>query len=144
MRRMFPGLLSITFLLSMLVSMPVVGQTSAPKSDEHKATARKPLPPPWKIVKGLKIAKVPPATDQEPEFAIMRLSANEYKEFKENPKEFVNKHHLFSHDVKVLDSCPEAQPPKGDPPTDGSYYIMMPHWPGSTAMCTAYPSSPSH
>jgi hypothetical protein len=138
MRRMLPGLLGISFLLSMLVGTPLAAQESTPKSEEHKAATKKPLPPPWRAARGVDITKVPRINEKEPEFAIVRMRDAEYKKFQENPKDWVNDHHIFKAKVREMKPLGTAKSEKDPPPEETYWYVLMSHWPGSVAVYTTY------
>ena len=87
--------ISLAVGFSLLISMSILAQEGTPKSDQYKMTAKKRIPPPWKMTDGLEIAKLPRVSDKEPEFAIVRLSDIEYKKFRESPKDWVNGHHIL-------------------------------------------------
>src|SRR5438477_9009876 len=90
--------LSLAVLLSLLIGIPVRAQEGTPKSDQHKMSAKKRIPRPWRTKDGFQIANVPRISeDKETEFAIVRLSDAEYKKFQENPKDWVNDHRSEEH-----------------------------------------------
>jgi hypothetical protein len=129
---------SLTVLFSLLISMPVLAQESTSKSDKQEMTAKKRIPPPWKMKDGLRIAKLPRLNEKEPEFAIVRLNDAEYKKFQENPKDWVNVHHIFKFNVREMKSYGTAKPEKDPPPDETYWYVVISHWPGSRAVYTTY------
>ena len=130
--------MGLAVLFSPLISLPALAQESTPKSDQHKMTAKKPLPPPWRRKDGFEIVKVPRLTKEESEFAIVRLSDAEYKKFQENPKAWVNDHHVFKYDVREMKPYGTANPKKDPPPDQTYWYVVISHWPGSVAVYTTY------
>jgi hypothetical protein len=74
---------------------------------------------------------------KEPEFAILRLSADRYKEFQKDAVGFVNKHGVFGVPAN-RPSVMTPPPPQVEDPQPDVYYVIVPHWPGSTIAATAY------
>lgn len=140
-KRAIVGVISLALLA---VSVPVRAQEAAQE--------KKPAPAPmttkasriWKkVADGVWKAQVPrfPYDKEEeykPEFAVIRLTSEKYEEFKKDRKEFVNKHKVFDKEVKKQDLFSETTPKKEDP--DNSYwYLVVVHWPSSTAAIASYP-----
>ena len=130
--------LCFAVLFSLLISLPVLAQEGSPKSGEQKITAKKRIPPPWKMQDGFQISKLPRVTDKEAEFAIVRLSDAEYKKFQESPKDWVNDHHIFKFNVREMKPYGTANPKKDPPPDQTYWYVVISHWPGSVAVYTTY------
>ncbi|HKN34987.1 MAG TPA: hypothetical protein VJX16_17230 [Terriglobales bacterium] len=131
--------LSLAVLLSLLIGIPVRAQEGTPKSDQHKMSAKKRIPRPWRTKDGFQIANVPRISeDKETEFAIVRLSDAEYKKFQENPKDWVNDHHIFKAKVREMKALGTAKSEKDPPPDETYWYVVIGHWPGSTAVYTTY------
>jgi hypothetical protein len=94
------------------------------------------------LADGIWEAKIPRFVDEDegdkPEFGVVRLTAATYAEFQKEPKEFLNEHTVFAKKVKVvLAGCPAAKPKTEDPKAE-YWYLVLAHWPGSTAACRAY------
>jgi hypothetical protein len=122
-------------VISIVISTPGFAQEAAQKP----AASAKEIHIWSKVVDGIWVAKVPRFSDKEelkPEFAVFRLSAARYEEFEKNPKDFLNDHKTFSRPVNKVETC--QTPLKPDPKVD-YWYVVVPHWPGSTALCQAYP-----
>ena len=144
MGRVKSEIVSVIWLLLLAVSMPVGAQEAAQE--------KKPAPVPmttkatkiWeKLANGVWEAKVPrfpydKKEEYKPEFAVIRLSPERYEEFKKDRKEFVNKYKIFDKEVKKQDLFYEAKPKQEDP-DDSYWYLVVAHWPSSTAAITSYP-----
>jgi hypothetical protein len=137
-------IVSVIWLALLAASLPVGAQEAAQE--------KKPAPPPmttkatkiWeKLANGVWEAKVPrfpydKKEEYKPEFAVIRLSPERYEEFKKDRKEFVNKHKIFDKEVKKQELFSETTPKKEDP-DDSYWYLVVAHWPSSTAAITSYP-----
>lgn len=135
---------SVICLALLAVSLAVRAQEAAQE--------KKPAPPPmttkttkiWeKVADGVWEAKVPrfpydKKEEYKQEFAVIRLTPERYEEFKKDRKEFVNKHKVFDKEVKKQDLFYETTPKKEDP-DNSYYYLVVVHWPSSTAAITSYP-----
>ncbi|HEY1271781.1 MAG TPA: hypothetical protein VGF08_07335 [Terriglobales bacterium] len=92
---------------------------------------------------GVQIAQIPRFIKDanEPEFAILRLSVDKYKEFQKDPLAFLNHIPTFSQPIKKANKCSDCEySPKSDSkdPSD-PYFIVIGHWPGSKAIYQIYP-----
>lgn len=138
------GMVSTLALLVVALSFGLFAQEAAEKQEQESKT-KKPEPTyDWK--KGAEgvwkahITQFPGdgGEKSKPEFSVLRVTAEEYKEFRHHRREFLNHHQVFSKDVNKQATCPIAS---GVPvnPTGAGYYLVILHWPNSTALCTAYP-----
>jgi hypothetical protein len=145
MQRTLKGIAIASCLLFLLVSTRTVAQQSATKGGAAAVKKTTPVVEgtcnkhDWAIHHGVCRRKVQKLFDNEPEFAILRLSAEQYKDFQKDPKEFLNKHETFDKPVRKATTFSEAKP-ETDPPGD-AWYVMVAHWPGSTASGKAFPAS---
>ena len=93
------------------------------------------------VADGVWEAYIPTFDDKDeevkPEFAVIRLTAAKYQEFEQGGKAFLNDNKVFSKKINQLEPCPSLTP-QAQPPKVTYYYLVVPHWPGSTAFCTAY------
>ena len=131
-------------VLSVSASLPVSGQESA---EQNKPTAHalrsKEKTYDWtKVADGLWEAhishfKKDAAEKNKPEFAVLRLSSEKYEDFQKNRKEFLNKHQIFGAKVKKQELF-TPPPEQAVDPEPGQYYVVVAHWPGSTAAVTVY------
>ena len=136
---------SVICLALLVVRVPVRAQEAAQE--------KKPAPVPittkaaktWeKLANGVWEAKIPrfpydKKEEYKPEFAVIRLTPERYEEFKKDRKAFVNKHKIFGKvEVKKQDLFYEATPKKDDP-EDSYWYLVVVHWPSSTAAIASYP-----
>lgn len=141
------GVISVTFLSLLLWSMPLLAQENAKAGDEQKPASHKISSKAktydWKkIDEGIweaHISRFPHDKNEKekPEFAILRLSSQRYQEFQKERKEFLIKHKIFEADVK-RESGYREPPPQAQDPDPTEYYVMIPHWPGSTYFATTY------
>lgn len=148
MGRINAGIMSVTFVALLAITMPTLAQENEHKEKAASTpcyeAATKEKGGVWaKCADGVWEAHIPRFVDEEegkdkPEFAAVRLTAARYAEFQKGFKGFLNHHNIFLHDVKVLKSCPAAKPNKEEPQT-AYWYLMVAHWPGSTALCYANP-----
>lgn len=130
--------------LALVLNIPALAQEAAAtqKPAASKTSSRYNYGPWKKVAEGIwkaNISRFPNASGQpkNPEFAVVRLSSARYDEFQQNRKGFLNDHKIFSKDVNKQDSCSAANP-QTQPKGDAYYYILVPHWPGSSAACAAY------
>jgi hypothetical protein len=99
----------------------------------------------WKkVADGIWEAEVPrfPEDKKEqvkPEFAVLRLSEAQYGEFEKDRVGFLNRHKIFARPVNKQEVCSAAKPQKEKPEDAGFWYLVLTHWPSSTAACQAYP-----
>ena len=99
----------------------------------------------WKkLADGIWAVKVPkfPQDKKErvkPEFAVLRLGEARYDEFQKDRRGFLNKYKVFSRPVNKQEVCSAARPQKEKPEESGYWYLILTHWPSSTAACQAYP-----
>jgi hypothetical protein len=145
MGRINAGILSVTVVALLALTMPTLAQENEhkekPASTSSAAMAKHSI---WKEKgDGVWEAYIPRFADDEegkekPEFAAVRLTADRYAEFQKGSRDFLNDHKIFSHNVKVLESCTATKPKKEDPKS-AYWYLIVAHWPGSTAACQAYP-----
>ena len=139
MRYLKGGFLSIAFLALLALGIPVVAQDSAPQQNANS----KDTSGPWqKVADGVwkaSISRFPSekGEPQGPEFAVLRLSVSRYEEFKKNSTDFLNYQKTFSKDVKKVVFFHEAAPPT-PAPTDAYWYVIVSHWPPSSAAAVAY------
>ena len=75
-----------------------------------------------------------------PEFAILDLSEEKYENFKETPKEFVNKYKIFSQPVRELKACCSSETTEKKEKASKDPYVVVSLWPGSKAMYASFPS----
>jgi hypothetical protein len=73
----------------------------------------------------------------KPEFAVLRLSAEKYKEFQKDRKEFLNKYGILKAKVKKQELFTPPPPQEEDPDPD-VYYLVLSHWPGSAVAAVTY------
>jgi hypothetical protein len=144
MGRFKTEILSATFLALLGLSLPLISQEGAQQSNAAPATTTKSRHGSWKLLAdGVWEAKVPRYSADvnekgNPEFAVLRLTADTYAEFQKDHVAFLNKYHVFGKDVLKEDDCSEAKA-KNEKPANAFYYLAVPHWPSSTARCEAYP-----
>ena len=133
---------AVAVLMSLAVSVPVSAQEAAKNETDQSSVKKSSKPRSWtERGKGIRVTYISSfKPDSEPEFAILRLAAAEYKEFQENPKDWVNDHHIFKAQVRHLESCSATKPQKDPPGDEPFWYIMLPHYPSSNAMCVSYPA----
>ena len=136
---------SVICLALLAVSVPVRAQEAAQEKKPAPAPMTTKATKIWeKVADGVWEAKVPrfpydKKEEYKPEFAVIRLSPERYEEFKKDRKEFVNKHKIFGKvEVKKQDLFYETTPKKEDP-DDSYWYLVVVHWPSSTAAITSYP-----
>lgn len=140
----FTEILSVTFLALLGLSLTLVAQEATQQSNAAPATTTRSKHGIWKqLSDGVWEAKVPryssDATENgNPEFAVLRLTDDTYAEFQKDHVAFLNKYHVFRKAVRKQDECPEAKA-KDEKKAGAFYYLMVPHWPTSTARCQAYP-----
>lgn len=147
MGRFNSGMVSVTFLTLLTITTTTLAQESAQKQKPAPATSAaqgtKAKHSIWtEKAEGIWEAMIPRFVgddegDIKPEFAVVRLTAAKYAEFQKEPKEFLNENKVFVHKVKVLDSCTAAKPKTEEAKTE-YWYLVVAHWPGSTAACRAY------
>ena len=135
MRYLKGGIRSILFLALLALGIPVLAQQSA--SEQKPATASDTSGPWQPVGDGIWKASISRFQEQAPEFAVLRLSAGRYKEFKKNPKDFLNDQKTFGKPVKKVVSFRESAP-QTQAPTDAYWYVIVSHWPPSSAACVAY------
>jgi len=137
-------LLGIAYLGLLVSITPVTAQESAnEQKSPAKSTATTKQINPWnKVADGIwkvSISGFPYSKEEEsnPEFALLRLSSARYVEFQKNAKDFVNDHKVFKHKVNKLAPCkaPKQKSSKDEP---AFWYVIIPHWPSSTAICHPY------
>jgi hypothetical protein len=130
--------------LSMSASLPVSGQESAEqnKPPAHEVRSSEKTYSWTKVADGLWEAHISrfrkdPDEKNKPEFAVLRLSSEKYEDFQKDRKEFLNKHKIFGANVKkqALFTPPPEQAVDPEPE---EYYVIVAHWPGSTAAVTVY------
>jgi hypothetical protein len=98
----------------------------------------------WKkVADGIWAVKVPkfPVDKKErvkPEFAVLRLSETRYDEFQRQRVDFLNKYKIFSRPVNKQEACSAAKPQKEKTEAAVYWYLIVTHWPSSTAACQAY------
>lgn len=120
------------FLLILVASVALAYKSTLDEEDSRSGS--------WlKLSEGVNVFRVSRPVAKGPEFAILRLTDDTYREFQKDHKTFVNKYHVFSKLVNNLPDCigpsPEKQKPTSDDP---EWYVMMPHWPESNARCVVY------
>ena len=151
MGRINVGTMSVTFVALLVMTMPTFAQENEHNEHKEKSTPKtcyamgtKEKGSIWaKCADGVWEAHIPRFVDEEegkekPEFAAVRLTAARYAEFQKGTKDFLNDNKIFSKNVNRLESCP-ATKPKEDDPQNAYWYLMVAHWPGSTALCYANP-----
>ena len=140
MKRTKVGILWVVLLALLAVGIPVVAQQTTPP---QKSATPKDTSDPWQpVADGIWKASISrfPSTKgvpQGPEFAVLRVSAKHYQEFKTNPKDFLNDHKTFSANVNKVVFFKEAAP-QTRTATDDYWYVVTSHWPPSSAACVAY------
>ena len=75
----------------------------------------------------------------KPEFAVLRLSEAQYDAFAKDRVGFLNQHKIFARPVNKQEVCSAAKPQQEKPEEAGFWYLVLAHWPSSTAACQAYP-----
>lgn len=137
------AIVTVLALLAIGLCLRLLGQEAAQK--EQEPTIKKSDPTyDWRNVTGgiwaAHITQFPQDDNEKdkPEFSVLRVSREEYKEFRHHRVKFLNQHKIFSKDVNKQANCPVAS---GTPvnPSGTGYYLVFAHWPNSTALCTAYP-----
>jgi hypothetical protein len=133
MKRTIIGLATVACVLLILVASVALSYQSAEGEADSRSGS-------WlKVSEGVNVARVSRPVAKGPEFAILQLTDDTYREFQKDPKTFVNKYKVFSKPVNNLPDCigpsPEKQKQTGDDPV---WYVMMPHWPESNARCVVY------
>jgi hypothetical protein len=134
MKRTIIGPATLACVLLILVASVALSYKSAEGEADSQSGS-------WsKISEGINVARVSRPVAKGPEFAILQLTDDTYREFQKDPKAFVNKYKVFSKPVNTLPDCigpsPEKQKQTSDDP---AWYVMMPHWPASNARCVIYP-----
>ena len=133
MKRTIIGTATVTcFLLILAASVALSHQSAEGEADSQSGT--------WlKLSEGVNVARVARPVAKAPEFAILQLTDDAYREFQKDPKAFVNKYKVFSKPVNELPDCIGPSPEKQKPTSgDPAWYVMMPHWPASNARCVIY------
>ena len=144
MGRVKSEIVSVIWLALLAVSMPVGAQEAAQEKKPASAPMTTKATRIWKkVADGVWKAQIPRFPDDKkeeykPEFAVIRLTPERYEVFKKDRKEFVNKHKIFGKEVKKQDLFYEATPKKEDP-DDSYWYLVIVHWPSSTAAISSYP-----
>jgi hypothetical protein len=144
MGRVKSEIVSVICLALLAVSVPLRAQETAQEKKPAPAPITTKAAKTWeKLANGVWEAKVPrfpydKKEEYKPEFAVIRLSPERYEEFKKDRKEFVNKHKIFDKEVKKQDLFYEATPKQEDP-EDSYWYLVVVHWPSSTAAISSYP-----
>jgi hypothetical protein len=144
MGRVKSEIVSVIWLALLAVSVPMGAQEAAQEKKPAPAPMTTKATKIWeKLANGVSEAKVPrfpydKKEEYKPEFAVIRLSPERYEEFKKDRKEFVNKHKIFDKEVKKQDLFYEATPKQEDP-EDSYWYLVVVHWPSSTAAISSYP-----
>jgi hypothetical protein len=145
MGRVKSEIVSVICLALLAVSVPLRAQEAAQEKKPAPAPITTKAAKTWeKLANGVWEAKVPrfpydKKEEYKPEFAVIRLSPERYEEFKKDRKEFVNKHKIFGKvEVKKQDLFYEATPKQEDP-EDSYWYLVVVHWPSSTAAISSYP-----
>ena len=133
MKRRIIGTVTVASVLLILVASVTLSYQSAEGEADSRSGS-------WsKLSEGVNVAKVSRSVAKGPEFAILQLTDDTYREFQKDPKAFVNKYKVFSKPVNNLPDCigpsPEKQKQTSDDP---GWYVMMPHWPESNARCVVY------
>jgi|GEM_PF-3198741 len=64
----------------------------------------------------------------EPEFAVVYMTSDQYKDYQANPVGFINKRHIFGKDVIRLVGRPAPLAVK----KTAFVYVVVSHWPGSS------------
>jgi len=132
-------ILSVTCLALLGLCVPLIAQENAQQEKPaSSSTTTKKTHGIWKAVAdGIWEAKVPRFSDDQPEFAVLRLTEDSYGEFKKDHLAFLNKYKIFGRKVKKVALYSEAKPKAADPP-DSYYYVTLAHWPTSTAAAEVY------
>ena len=144
MGRVKSEIVCVIWLALLAVSVPVGAQEAAQEKKPAPAPMTSKTTKIWqRVANGVWEAKVPrfpydKKEEYKPEFAVIRLSPERYEEFKKDRKEFVNKYKIFDKEVKKQDLFYEAKPKQEDP-DDSYWYLVVAHWPSSTAAITSYP-----
>jgi len=114
-----------------------MGQEEKPEQKMHKAKVGG-----WiHLADGLDVVRIKRLEREGPEFAILDLSEEKYEDFKETPKEFVNKYKIFSQPVRELKACCSSETTeKKEKASDKDPYVVVSHWPGSKATYATFPS----
>jgi len=133
MRRTIIGLATVACVLLILVASMALSYQSAEGGADSQSGS-------WsKLSEGVNVARVARPVAKGPEFAILQLTDDAYREFQKDHKAFVNKYKVFSKSVNQLPDCigpsPEKQKQTSDDP---QWYVMMPHWPSSNGRCVIY------
>jgi len=120
------------FLLILVASVALAYKSTEGEGDSRSGS--------WsKLSEGVNVFRVSRPVAKGPEFAILQLTDDTYREFQKEPKTFVNKYKVFSKPVNNLPDCIGPSPEKQKQTSDDSgWYVMMPHWPESNARCVVY------
>jgi hypothetical protein len=91
---------------------------------------------------GVMFVVVPQPEKNEPEFVILQLKPDAYKEFLKDKEKFLNRlqehFKIVSKPIRKLSTCPLPES-KDDPPPDKTYhYVVITHWPTSDAAYQVY------
>jgi len=137
MRHIKIGILCVA-ILALAAGIPVLAQESAP---QQESATPKDTSGPWKkVADGIwkaNISAFPGAKEPGPEFAVLRLSAERYDQFKKEPTNFLNNPQTFHAKVKQVVFFEEAAP-KTRATGDDFWYVVTSHWPPSSAASVAY------
>jgi hypothetical protein len=125
-------------LLSLVLSVPLLGQQSAAKPSSSGDSSSSKITAWLEKAPGVKVTTVPRPQDGQPEFAILQLKADAYKEFQKDPKEFLNKLKIFSKPIYKVSTCPRAASKTDPAPDETYYYVVITHWPTSDAAYQVY------
>jgi hypothetical protein len=144
MGRIQAGIAKVIGFALVVLSVPAFAQQSAQEQKPAAPNAlSKPGTGPWKeVAEGIwkvHISRFPnaPGQPKNPEFAVVRLTAERYEEFKKNRKDFLNDHKIFARKVNKQELCGAATP-QTQATGEAYWYILLPHWPASSVACQAY------
>lgn len=145
MGRLKSAVLGVTSVTLLGIALPTLAQEAAQQSNPAPSTTSKTMSRgPWKkVADGVWKAHIARFYDkkegkEKPEFAVIRLTAANYAEFQKDHKKFLNDHKIFERDVNKQDTC-TATEPQQQKTEDAYWYLVVSHWPGSSALCVAYP-----
>lgn len=92
------------------------------------------------ISPGLEIVRIPARNDEEPEFALLKMSNEWYLELKQNPKEFFERHEIFERRLNGVDFV--EMPKEVESVVEGNWFVWPIHQKTCRVQMMAYWSDP--
>jgi hypothetical protein len=87
----------------------------------------------------LEVVRIPARNDEEPEFALLKMSNDWYLEVKRDPKEFLEKYEIFERRLNGVTLVEPVQPSVSLSAGDGEGYWFL--WPSHTKICVVHMSA---